>query len=217
MNDTLRLDRAAGVLARRDGSIYDPATRGWASPPSPPPRREALEAITPVDALRWLVRERRLPMRVPVGVIGPREASSAQLAAAEAVGAGLADIGLPVICGGRGGVMEAVCEGVQRAGGVSIGLLPEADPDLANRYATLVVATGIGEARNALIARSARSLVAIGDSFGTLSEVALGRQFGKRVIGLLGAARVDGVVHVDSVADALDQVAREILRLDPGR
>ena len=84
--------------------------------------------------------------------------------------------------------MEAVCRGVASAGGVAIGLLPEADPALANAYAGIVIATGIGEARNALIARAASCLVAIGDSYGTLSEVALGRQFGKRVIGLEGAA-----------------------------
>lgn len=71
----------------------------------------------------------------------------------------------------------------------------------------MIIATGIGEARNALIARAALCLVAIGDSYGTLSEVALGRQFGKRVIGLEGAARVDGVVHVANVAAALHEVA----------
>ena len=109
--------------------------------------------------------------------------------------------------------MQAVCEGVQRAGGLSIGLLPEADPELANPHARLVIATGIGEARNALIARAALCLVAIGDSFGTLSEVALGRQFGKHVIGLAGAARVDGVAHVGSVEAALDEVARVALGL----
>ena len=70
-----------------------------------------------------------------------------------------------------------------------------------------MLATGIGEARNALIARASFCLIAIGDSYGTLSEVAFGRQFGKLVVGLEGAAAVDGVVHVDGVAAALDAVA----------
>ena len=70
-----------------------------------------------------------------------------------------------------------------------------------------MLATGIGEARNALIARASFCLVAIGDSYGTLSEVAFGRQFGKLVVGLEGAAAVDGVVQVDGVAAALDAVA----------
>jgi uncharacterized protein (TIGR00725 family) len=104
--------------------------------------------------------------------------------------------------------MEAVCKGVSDAGGVAIGMLPDADPSFANPHVGIVIATGIGEARNALIARSAFCLVAIGDSFGTLSEVALGRQFGKRVIGLEGAARVDGVVHVANVDEALIEVAK---------
>ena len=51
----------------------------------------------------------------------------------------------------------------------------------------------------------------VGDSYGTLSEVALGCQFGKRVIGLEGAARVEGVEHVESVERALVEVARCVL------
>jgi len=87
-------------------------------------------------------------------------------------------------------------------------VLPDTEPQAANPYATVVIASGIGEARNAVIARAALCLVAIGDNFGTLSEVALGRQFGKLVVGLEGAAQVDGVVQVDSAAAALELVAR---------
>ena len=86
-------------------------------------------------------------------------------------------------------------------------VVPDADPSFANPYVSIVIATGIGEARNALIARAAFCLVAIGDSFGTLSEVAFGRQFGKLVLGLEGAARVDGVVHVTDVGVALREIA----------
>jgi hypothetical protein len=114
-------------------------------------------------------------------------------------------MGLAVVCGGRHGVMEAVCRGARTGGGVSIGLLPDADPSFANPYVDVVIATGIGEARNALITRAALCLVAIGDSFGTLSEVAFGRQFGKLVVGLEGAAAVDGVVHVAGASAALER------------
>ena len=107
--------------------------------------------------------------------------------------------------------MEAACRGAEQAGGLSIGLLPEADPSFANPHVGVVIATGIGEARNALIARASLCLVVIGDSYGTLSEVALGRQFGKKVIGLEGAAKVDGVIQVDSVDQALAEVARVVL------
>ena len=86
-------------------------------------------------------------------------------------------------------------------------------PALANPYVTVPIATGIGEARNALVARAAFCLVAIGDSYGTLSEVALGLQFGKRVFGLAGAARVNGVRHCASPDEAIDAVARVVLAL----
>jgi uncharacterized protein (TIGR00725 family) len=125
-------------------------------------------------------------------VIGPRDATTPQLTAAIEVGELLGDCRITVICGGRGGVMQAVCEGVARVGGLSVGLLPETDAAVANRFVGVPIATGIGEARNALIARAAFCLIAIGDSFGTLSEVALGRQFGKLVIGLEGAADLEG-------------------------
>lgn len=156
-------------------------------------------------------RQRSTPLRVPVGVIGPRQATPAQYAAAQAIGRGIAQMGLSLVCGGRAGVMEGACRGASEGGGIAIALLPDADPADANPYATVVLASGIGEARNAVIARAALCLVAIGDNFGTLSEVALGRQFGKVVIGLEGAARVEGVVQVATPAAALEQVARCVL------
>jgi uncharacterized protein (TIGR00725 family) len=110
-------------------------------------------------------------------------------------------------------VMEAACRGSDAQGGLSIGLLPETEPDLANPYVTVPIATGIGEARNALVARASLCLVVIGDSYGTLSEVALGLQFGKRVFGLSGAAQVKGVRAFTSADAALDAVARVALGL----
>ncbi len=182
---------------------FRPSDRRWERVSAP----QAGEPIGAVEAVRWLQRESECPLRVPVGVIGPREASAEQLAIACEVGAGLAGMGLAVICGGRQGVMQAVCEGVAKEGGISIGLLPEGDPQSANPFATIAVATGIGEARNALIARAALCLVAIGDSYGTMSEVALGLQFGKAVFGLSGAARIAGVHQHADAKSALEAVA----------
>ena len=199
------LDRMRGVLFDAGDRQFDPRARTWGAATIVPFNPERIDAVA---AATWLQRASGAPVRVPVGVIGPREATPAQLAAAEAIGRGLGVIGFPVICGGRQGVMEAVSKGVAWAGGVAIGMLPEPEPSFANPHLTVVIATGIGEARNALIARAALCLVAIGDSYGTLSEVALGRQFGKRVIGLEGAARVDGVIHVPSPERALEEVAR---------
>lgn len=203
MNDTYRLDRAAGALFDGAGRRFDAAMRTWQAGGAP-----AGDAVSSIDAATWLQQQSGFPIRVPVGVIGPREVSAAQYAAAQAVGHGLARIGFVVLCGGRSGVMEAACKGAAEAGGTSIGLLPDRDAAPANRYASIVLASGLGEARNALIARAAFCLVAIGDSFGTLSEVALGRQFGKLVIGLAGAAQLDGVQQVETAQDALELVAR---------
>jgi hypothetical protein len=55
--------------------------------------------------------------------------------------------------------------------------------------------------------------VAIGDSFGTLSEVALGRHFGKRVFGLEDAPKVDGVEHVGDPREAVTRVAETALAI----
>jgi uncharacterized protein (TIGR00725 family) len=203
---TFRLDRAAGLLLDGRGRRYDCVTGEWqAAGDNFPGSFEPLDAIA---AATWLQRESGCRRRSPVGVIGPRDATAAQIATAEAMGVGLAVMGFVVICGGRGGVMEAVCKGAATAGGITIGLLPEPDDSCANRYVGVAIATGIGEARNALIARASLCLVAIGNSFGTLSEVALGRQFGKQVIGLEGAAQVDGVRHVQGPREALRCVAQ---------
>jgi hypothetical protein len=207
MNATYRLDRSQGMLFDSGGRQFDPHQRIWTDALTP----ASGEVIDSIAAVRWLQQKSGFAIRVPVGVIGPREASEAQLLAAEGTGFGLASMGFVVICGGRQGVMESVCRGAARADGVSIGMLPEADPSFANPYVGIVIATGIGEARNALIARASLCLVVIGDSFGTLSEVAFARQFGKRVIGLEGAAKVAGVIHVASVEQALAEVAQGVL------
>jgi uncharacterized protein (TIGR00725 family) len=209
MSATFRLDRTRAALFDAAGRCFDPAKRRWLGvTPVVSDKAEVLDAIA---AVTWLQRESGAWLRVPIGVVGPREATDAQLAVALEVGELLGDCRLTVICGGRQGVMQSVCEGVARVGGLSIGLLPETDASNANPFVGVAIPTGIGEARNALIARASFCLIAIGDSFGTLSEVALGRQFGKLVIGLEGAADVEGVLHVDTAREAVTKVAEEIL------
>ena len=214
MSVTFKLDRARGVLLDSSGRRFDPVACQWQAAEKAM-RPDAFETVDAIVAVTWLQRETGHPLRVPVGVIGPRDATDAQLAAALEVGELLGDCRLTVICGGRQGVMQAVCEGVARVGGLSIGLLPEREATAANPYVGVAIATGIGEARNALIARASFCLIAIGDSLGTLSEVALGRQFGKLVIGLEGAADVEGVQHVATAREAVARVAEAIMESDP--
>jgi uncharacterized protein (TIGR00725 family) len=149
--------------------------------------------------------------RLPVGVIGPRAATDRQRATAEKLGARLGAIGLTVLCGGRGGVMAAVARGARGAGGLTVGILPEADWRAANADIALPVATGLGEARNAVIARAAVALLAVGGSLGTLTEIAFGLHFGRLVIGLENAPAVEGLVPAVDVDDAVARLAAHLL------
>jgi uncharacterized protein (TIGR00725 family) len=106
------------------------------------------------------------------------------VSAAEAVGGELARAGAVLVCGGLGGVMEAACRGAHEAGGRTVGILPGADRAAANRFVDVAIPTGLGEARNALVVRSADALVAVGGGYGTLSEIALALKAGKPVVGL---------------------------------
>ncbi len=119
-----------------------------------------------------------------VGVIGAGECGPEIAAIAEAVGRELAQRQLTLLCGGLGGVMAAACRGAKAAGGQTIGILPGSDPGAANEWVDLAIATGMGEARNVIIANTAQVLIAIAGEYGTLSEIAFALRLGKAVIGL---------------------------------
>ena len=103
---------------------------------------------------------------------------------AEEVGRLLAREGAVVVCGGMTGVMDAVARGVAQEGGVSIGILPGLDRDGASPHVTYTIPSGMGEARNTVLVRSADAVVAIAGEFGTLSEIALALKIGIPVVGL---------------------------------
>ncbi|MEO1702786.1 MAG: TIGR00725 family protein [Pseudomonadota bacterium] len=155
--------------------------------------KEAFKHLHSLHPLRHLV----------VGIIGPREASESQMAAAERIGYHLGSLGITLICGGKSGVMTAVSKGCNEANGIMIGILPGNSPDDANEFVGIPLPTGLGEARNMVIAKSARVLIAVGGSYGTLSEVAYGLHFSKPVIGLESAPNVQGVIHVEDPEQAV--------------
>ena len=103
---------------------------------------------------------------------------------AEEVGRRLAEAGAVVVCGGLRGVMEAAAKGASAAGGTVIGIVPSADPATANAHCSHVVATGIGSARNLAVVASGDAVIAIGGEWGTLSEIAHARNFGRPVVAL---------------------------------
>jgi len=124
------------------------------------------------------------------------------LAVAEAVGAELGRRGAIVVTGGLDGVMQAACRGARSAGAITLGILPGEDRDAANPFVSVTVATGLGELRNAVVARNADALVAIGGGLGTLSEIAFALKAGTRVTGI-GTWRIDGVTDAADAAEAV--------------
>ena len=100
------------------------------------------------------------------------------------LGRGIAERHAVLICGGLTGVMEHAARGAKAAGGLTIGLLPGEDPDEANEYIDVAIATGLGHARNAILARTADGIVAVGGGLGTLSEIALALRNGRPTIGI---------------------------------
>jgi uncharacterized protein (TIGR00725 family) len=119
-----------------------------------------------------------------IAVIGGDNAPQAALPLAEDAGREIARRGHVLVCGGRGGVMEAACRGAREAGGHTIGILSGPDSSEANAYVEFPIVTNLGYARNAVVALSADALIAIDGSYGTLSEIALALVYGKPVVGL---------------------------------
>jgi hypothetical protein len=137
-----------------------------------------------------------------VAVIGAAACTPEQAALAEEVGQLLAERGAAVVCGGRTGVMEAVCRGAQQAGGLTVGLLAGDDPAEANSYVEIAIPTGLGEVRNALVARAGRAVIAIGGGYGTLSEIAFALKSGRPVIGLGSWQATDGLDQPAAIRQA---------------
>lgn len=157
-----------------------------------------------------------------VAVIGPSECAGERAgetgrdacALARAAAATLASRGVVIVTGGLGGVMGAAAEGAASVGGTSIGLLPDGDRRRAHPALTVAIPTGLGELRNGLVVRSADCVLAVGGSWGTLSEIALAVRTGKPVVALAGwDLDHDGPEAADDVSDA---VAKVLAHLGPG-
>lgn len=119
-----------------------------------------------------------------IGVIGASRPDRRTYELAEEVGKEIAKRGAAVLCGGLGGVMEAVCKGARSEGGLTIGIIPSDFRDDANKYVQIPIVTGMGIGRNVMLVKSADALIAVGGGFGTLSEIAHALNMGKTVIGL---------------------------------
>jgi uncharacterized protein (TIGR00725 family) len=146
-----------------------------------------------------------------IAVIGDSACSAEEARLAETVGALLAQRGATIVCGGLGGVMEAVCKGAKSKGGLTIGILPGGEASMANPWVDVPVVTGMGEARNAVVAKSARAVIAIGGGYGTLSEIAYALKNGTPVIGLntwslcRNGREDNSIIRVQSATEAVDK------------
>jgi uncharacterized protein (TIGR00725 family) len=125
-----------------------------------------------------------------IAVCAPGEASDEELLQAGAIGRLVAERGCTLVSGGLGGAMAAACRGAQEAGGVTIGIIPGYDDRAANPWVEHVICTGMGQARNALVAATGQALIAVGGGWGTLSEIALGLRLGRPIVLLGGWANV---------------------------
>jgi uncharacterized protein (TIGR00725 family) len=119
-----------------------------------------------------------------IAVIGGEDVPAEAFVLAEAVGREIARRGALLICGGLSGVMESACRGVKAEGGTTIGVLPGTDASEANAYIDIPILSGMGQARNLIIVRSAAAVIAIGGGYGTLSETAFALRLDKPLVGL---------------------------------
>jgi uncharacterized protein (TIGR00725 family) len=155
-----------------------------------------------------------------VAVCGPRDCTDEDRAHARQVGELLADAGAVVVCGGGSGVMAAVAQGVRSRSGLVVGIRPNDSREGASPDRSVTLVTNMGEARNAIIVWSADAVIAIGGSWGTLSEVALAMRRGVPVIVLRGWKIVDGtgeVVPGIEYVDNADVAVRLALGSRPGQ
>ncbi len=140
-----------------------------------------------------------------VSVIGGHSCTKEVEQLAHNLGEKLAKVVDILACGGLSGTMKAVCQGFKAAGGLTIGILPSYDKNTANPYVDIVLPTGLGLARNALVVKSADVVVALPGEAGTLSEIAYGIQFGIPVISL-NSWDIKGVIKAKTVDEAVGKV-----------
>ncbi len=146
-----------------------------------------------------------------IAVIGGSQPSSKEAEVAEEVGRELAKRGAILVCGGLGGVMEAACKGASAKGGITVGILPGDSRKTANPYVQIPIATGMGYARNVAVVKSAQVVIAVGGSYGTLTEIGHALQSGIPVIGLntwaisRNGKQDNSIIPAESPAEAVEK------------
>ena len=143
--------------------------------------------------------------KITISVVGGHDKDAEVEDIAHKVGILVAKVEAVLICGGLGGVMEAASRGAKEAGGTTIGILPGKDKADANPYIDIALPSGIGYARNNVVACSADIIIALPGSDGTSSEISYGLVYKRPVIDLGGWNR-DGMIKVKDVQDAEEKI-----------
>ncbi len=145
-----------------------------------------------------------------IGVIGGRQCDEKTKAIAYETGKAIAHNGFGLVCGGKSGVMEAAARGCKEAGGKTLGIIPEDDPEQANPYIDVVIPTGMGIMRNLLVVRTAKALIAIGGHYGTLSEIAFALQLNKPIVGIGTWSLSDNMPTAKTGEEAVSVILKQI-------
>lgn len=130
--------------------------------------------------------------RLQIAVIGYNKDRCTEAAskAAYEVGKEIAKADAVLVCGGLGGVMESACRGAKDNGGTTIGIIPQEEFSFANQYCDVVICTGIGYARDFIVASSADGIIAVGGGVGTLIEMGVAYMTKKTIVTMAGSGGV---------------------------
>ncbi len=141
--------------------------------------------------------------RPVIAVIGAGDAPADVCTLAFEVGREIAAHKAVLVCGGLGGVMEAAARGARERGGHTIGILPTYNRQSANRYIEFPVATGMGEARNAIVIGSADAVIALAGKGGTLAEIGFALKLKRPVVALGAWSEIAGLHRAGTPAVAV--------------
>ncbi len=150
--------------------------------------------------------------KITISVIGGSSISVKVEDLAMKVGRMIASLDCILICGGLGGAMEAAAEGAQKAGGLTIGILPGKDKADANPYIDIALPTSIGYSRNVIVACAADIVIALPGSYGTNSEICYALVYGRPVIDL-GNWKINGMIEVKNLDEAQEKIEKIIKKL----
>ena len=156
-------------------------------------------------------RDANLSLKMNITVIGGSKCSKKDYKIAQEVGRLIAQEGWTLVCGGRTGIMEAVCKGAKEKNGTTVGILPNADGKDGNKYLDVKIPTGLGYARNVLVVRAAKIIIAISGEYGTLSEIAFAFNEDRKVIGI-NTWKIKGVIKVKNAREAINYIKEKILK-----